>query len=94
MSSESERYKLVDVDMTTGSQDDEKDDFYGCSCQRYLCVGLIMPFLLLVAFLGLIFNKMSKLFTTCFGERRFFTKMSVLGKDFMAVPWEAFEWAS
>ena len=56
-----ERYKLVDVDMATGDQDDEKDDFYGCSCQRYLCVGLIMPFLLFVAFLGFMFHKMSKL---------------------------------
>lgn len=34
--------------------DDEKDQFYGCGCQRYLAVGLMMPFLCAAALLGLI----------------------------------------
>ena len=30
----------------------EKDQFYGCDCQRYLAVGLLMPVLVLLSVFG------------------------------------------
>ena len=34
--------------------DDEKDQFYGCGCQRYLALGILLPVILLVSALGVI----------------------------------------
>jgi len=48
-------YLFIYVDHYTlekRNDDDDKDDFYGCSCQRYLAVGLLMPILLLISLIG------------------------------------------
>ena len=55
---ESKHYeRLYEID----DDEDDKDSYYGCSCQRYLCVGLLMPGLLLIAALGLLLLSLSKL---------------------------------